>query len=442
MVEENGKVSYETPAGRLSLPLSIVARVERDAQGAGGPDSENPAANFSIAPPQGLSGASYDEVARAAVHGGSIDRAYIARLESAAQDGAAGAVERVLAAHAAAAQFELSRGDLDQAIGQYRRALVFAPQNGDLLLNVAYLHLRRSEYAPALDFLARAERVETDSPDVAKLKGWAYYGLNRLDLAAAEWKRALRLRPDDEVQQALEKAQRDLQAESNYREGESSHFTLRYYGGAAPQLTRQVLRTLEDDFGEISSQLGYTPPAPIGVILYTDRAFADITRAPGWVGALNDGRIRVPVQGLTSMTDGLASVLEHELTHSFIQQKTGGRCPVWLQEGVAQWMEGKRSGESAAFLVDTYERHEDLRLDSLEGSWMNLPGGLASYAYAWSLALVESMISNGGMGDVSRLLDRISTEPSTEAALRAALHVDYAALAQSTVDYLRRTYLH
>ena len=41
-----------------------------------------------------------------------------------------------------------------------------------------------------------------------------------------EWKRALALRPDPEVQSALAKAQRDNQEEENYRENESSHFTL------------------------------------------------------------------------------------------------------------------------------------------------------------------------------------------------------------------------
>src|SRR5262249_57423183 len=99
----------------------------------------------------------------------------------------------------------------------------------------AYLHLRRSEYSAALDYLDRARRVAPDSPDVAKLAGWPNYSLNRLDRAVEEWKRALRLRPDAEVERALAKAERDQQVEGNYREGETSHFTLRYYGGGAAQ---------------------------------------------------------------------------------------------------------------------------------------------------------------------------------------------------------------
>ena len=60
-----------------------------------------------------------------------------------------------------------------------------------------------------------------------------------------------------------------------------------------------MLRTLEAEFDEISSTLNYVPPEPIGVVLYTNQTFVDITRVPAWVGALNDGRIRVPVEGIS-----------------------------------------------------------------------------------------------------------------------------------------------
>ena len=44
--------------------------------------------------------------------------------------------------------------------------------------------------------------------------------------------------------------------------------------------------------------------------------------------------------GTDEVTPDLARVLKHELTHSFVGQKTHGRAPTWLQEGIAQWMEG------------------------------------------------------------------------------------------------------
>ena len=117
---------------------------------------------------------------------------------------------------------------------------------------------------------------------------------------------------------------------------------MKYSGSAAPDLARGILRTLEEHYRDLQSQLDFSPPEPIAVILYTNQAFADITRAPGWAGALNDGRIRIPVQGLSSVTGEMSHILKHELTHSFITQKTHGRCPTWLQEGLAQLWKGSQ----------------------------------------------------------------------------------------------------
>jgi tetratricopeptide (TPR) repeat protein len=446
VIEKDGKVTYETSAGQFSLPKSIVDHIERGAL-SGSDSAARDAAELSITPPPAETGAeagsaSLEAVLHGAVHDGEIDRAYIAKLEGEARGGGRQAAERAALAHHAAGQFELEHGNVDRALSEERTALTFAPEQPGILLNLAYMHLRRSEFKQALEFLERARRIAPRSADVAKLSGWAYFGMNKLKEAIAEWKRAQEIRPDGEVQAALAKAERDLQEEENYKENESSHFTLKYTGGAAPDLARGVLRTLEKDYDEIESELQFTPPDAIGVILYTQETFADITRAPGWVGAINDGRIRVPVQGLTSVTPELEHVLKHELTHSFLAQKTHGRCPVWLSEGIAQWMEGRRSGDNALALVQTYEAKQFMPFVELEGSWMRLSGDAASYAYAWSLAGVEYLLQSSGMTDLTRILDRITSGSSTEGALREVLRSNYPEFTAETSEYLRKHYIH
>ena len=406
------------------------------------PDSPGAAAaNLAISPPAIEISEASTEIERGAVHDGAIDRDYIAKLDGEARSGPRAANASAALAHHAAAQFELSHGDMEHALADEHTALTYAPEQPDLLMNVAYLHLRRSEFKQSLDYLERARRVSPDNPDVPKLAGWAYYGMNKLEQAVAEWRRALALRHDPEVQAALNKAQRDKQEEENYRENESTHFTLRYSGEAEPGLAHDVLRTLEIHFSAIESELNFTPPDSIGVILYTQQAFADITRAPGWVGALNDGRIRVPVQGLTSMTAELSRVLKHELTHSFVQQKTRGHAPTWIQEGMAQWMEGKRSNEHAAELVQIYDERHGAPLAAFEGSWLNLHADAAAYAYAWALANVEYLVQANGMVDMQRILDHIAAGSSTEAAIYEVLHINYDDVIQGTAGYLRKTYL-
>ena len=67
-------------------------------------------------------------------------------------------------------------------------------------------------------------------------------------------------------------------------------------------------------------------------------------------------------------------------------------------------------------------------------------GNLRHDAYAWALANIEYIVEKDGMGDIDRILDRIGSGMSTEAALREVLHSDYDDLMQSTAEYLRKTY--
>jgi tetratricopeptide (TPR) repeat protein len=441
VTDDGDKVHYETSAGQLSIPKSIVDHIEKGLM----PVMESPAAaaaNLNVEPPAMEATADAAEIDHAAVHDGAIDRDYIAKVEGQARGGDSKANEKAALAHHAAAQFELAHGDLEHALTDERTAITFLPEQPVLLMNVAYLYLKRSEFKQSLDYLERAKRVSKENADLFKLEGWAYYGMNRPDQAVSEWKKALALRPDSDTQAALDKALKDKEEEENYKENESAHFQLKYNGAEEPALAREVLHTLEGHYSTIESELNYTPAEPIGVVLYTQQSFADITRAPGWVGALNDGRIRVPVQGLTSVNSDLSRILKHELTHSFIQQKTHGRAPTWVQEGVAQWMEGKRSDENASVLVGVYDAGQAASLGQLEGSWMGLPGDVARYAYAWALANIEYIVNTDGMGDIERILDRIGEGSGTEDAVKNVLHDDYNDLMRSTDEYLKKNYVH
>ncbi len=443
VIENGDKVQYETASGTLMLPRSIVDHIERG--GAALVEGSASRAELNMKPPETtaaepLLSSNGGEIRLRVVRNGEVDRSYVADLETQAHSGVAVATQNAALVHHLASQFELQHGDMDLALADARTALIYMPEQPVLLMDMAYLHLRRSEFTQSLQYIERARRLLPEDPEVSKLAGWAYYSLNKMDQAVAEWKHAESLRPDAEIEAALKKAQRDKEEEERYKENESYHFTLRYSGASEPSLARDVLRTLEHHFSAIDSELNYSPPDSIGVILYTQQAFADITRAPNWVGALNDGRIRVPVQGLTSVTPDLSRVLKHELTHSFVQQKTVGRAPAWIQEGLAQWLEGKRSEGNAAGLVRMYQRDPSLGEIHFENGWMKLSSEDATAAYAWALANIEYIVNTGGMSDVNRILDHLAAGEADEDAVRAALRLDLKGLAHDTVEYLKKAY--
>jgi len=403
------------------------------------------ALNIPLSAPPARSASGYELIASQVVREGLVDVIRLAEFDAAARNGGVAAVRRAALAHYAAGNFEVSQNSNDEAIEQYHSALTFAAKHSDLLtatlVRLAYLHLRRSEYSSALQYLDRARSAAPNSVAVARMSGWAYYGLDRLDEAVSQWTIAQQIEPDPDIAKLLEKAETDRAAESNFRSGQTIHFTLHYEGSAAPQLATEILRTLEEDYRSIQAELRFAPQEPVAVVLYTQQGFRDITRAPSWAGAWNDGRIRLPVQGVAFVSDPMARVLKHELTHSFVRQQTQGHCPQWLHEGLAQWMEGRRTGESARILVEMYERRALPPLKALEGSWIEYSSGQAGLAYAWSLAATEYIVANSGTWGVERLLQSLAAGSAIEPALGSALQTNYADIERGTSEYLRRTYL-
>jgi tetratricopeptide (TPR) repeat protein len=386
----------------------------------------------------------YDQIASLAVREDAIDTGKMAEFDAAAREGSPAAMSRAALAHFAAGKFELSRNSVDEAIEQFQASLNFSTSSSELqvanLLTLAYIDLLRSQYSDALEYLGRARRLAPRRAAVARLSGWAQYGLNRIDDAIKEWQIAQQIEASPDIANALAKAERDKAAESEAREASSSHFILRYQGSATPALAAEILSVLEEDFRRLESEFRFTPPEPIGVVLYTEQSFRDVSDLPSWARAENDGRIRAPVQGLTSVTDQLSRMLMHELVHSFIRQKTLGRCPEWLDEGLAQWFEGRRSDRTAASLAAIFDKGKYIPLQRLEGSWNTMSGPTAEFAYAWSLAAVEYIMANSGMWGIGRLFERFDIDPNFEGALRVGLQTDYADLERQTVAYLRQTY--
>src|SRR6266478_479226 len=114
--------------------------------------------------------------------------------------------------------------------------------------------------------------------------------------------------------------------------------------------------------------------------------------------------------------------------------------PGWVWAGLGRGMEGQRSGEDAAVLLQIYSGGRAIPFNRLEGSWLNMSGDTARYAYAWALANIEYIEQSGGVVDIERILDRIGAGMATETALREVLHSDYRDLMQSTAEYLKKTY--
>ncbi|HXA86436.1 MAG TPA: peptidase MA family metallohydrolase [Candidatus Dormibacteraeota bacterium] len=428
--ERSNRVEYTLGDNTMSIPKSIVVRIEKGP--VYGPSPARPAAPE--APPAHEEMVSSGDLVSRVIRNGAIDTAAIKAVEN------EGDSVRAAAANSIAANFEEKRLNYSAAARYLQAALVFLPDHGVLLENYASILLQLGQPGEALLRAQQATRVSPQSADAFLLLGYAYYKNDHNREAIAALKKSLQLRPDDKTRDLLERVERESKTEADFRQQESSHFTLRYEGSqTADALRTQVLDALEADYRDLSNDLG-SSPRNIYVSLYTDQAFFDVTHASAWTAALNDGKIRIPISGVKSVTPEMASVLRHELTHSFVAQITHNRAPVWLNEGIAQLEQGSTTGAIGPRLAALYVSGRQVPLNQLEGEFQGYSSAEASVAYAESLAAVEYIRATYGMGDLARLLQRLGEGQSVESALRGTVHAGYAELETEITNYLRKNY--
>jgi tetratricopeptide (TPR) repeat protein len=433
-VRENGnRYEYEIGEDTYAIPKSSVDRVEAGGFAANSSGGGSATALPTFAPSDSL--ANEGDLVGKIIKEGRVDADGLAILEN------KGSAELAATADFIAGKFEFEHGNIAQSRQYFESALRFQPSNSTILIYYSALLVRTGNASQALQYAQRAVQSRPDSADAYTMLGYAQFSSDHTKDAVVSWKRSLDLRPDSKVQHLLAKAQREQNVESNFSEGESSHFVLHYEGRQTSDALRsQILAALESDYDDLVRDLGTPPRDNILVTLYTEQAFFDVTNAPSWSGAINDGKLRIPVNGLSSMTPELAHVLKHELAHSFITQLSGGRCPMWLHEGIAQFVEPRSLNGEGHQLAQLFKAQHNIPLNVLEGSFMSFNGVQAYVAYGESLAAVSYINDSYGMSDIQRILERLSQGNSTEAALRATIHSDYGQLESDLGRYLADKY--
>lgn len=303
---------------------------------------------------------------------------------------------------------DLTAGDLPAAVTKLEHCHAAVPANpvfsanlAEALLRLAKLEHERGQLENAVEHLARAVLLGEAREDIEVLRR-----------ILARWQRELELGRDD------------------WTEG-SSRFELAYDTDRADILhhSHEVFEHLELSYDDLVRWFGQDPfpngPA-IRVVLYDPEDFERLTGLGDWAAGVFDGVVRVSVRDLTS-GQGWRAVLVHELVHAFVQARCGAAVPGWLNEGLAQLLEG-RTGE----LARVRERLQGAELFPLE----QLTGSLASWedsaaigrAYAQSLLFVAYLRQTYGDEALRRMLSGIalgrapsrSFEEFTQVALEVA----------------------
>lgn len=312
----------------------------------------------------------------------------------------------------------LSGGDAARAIELLEEAVARDPENGDALalLTLAYLRNGDLEFGAfyldqALHSSARVQNAEPVWEEIGNL----CEKRGRLDDALQAWEQARRLKGGDPALSArIDRTRREWAYSHGQRffSGEQFEF---YFDPSIDEATVGAIDKYLGQNAALQAAFFMVPlKVPQVVILYRDRRYFRLVETPDWVAGFYDGKIHVPLDEAGGVSEAFLALLSHELAHAFLQEVGAQRAPAWLQEGLAQFVEGRRVDR--ALTAGVAPREGSWIFDSDGDFHQRVDRERARRAYVLSLSFVQFLARRYGEAALVCLVRDLGAGDSLAAA--------------------------
>jgi tetratricopeptide (TPR) repeat protein len=357
--------------------------------------------------------------------------------------------------------------DYDAKIEKRRSAYQLFPMNEKLKRNLAeeyanygYMLLNKRQYEQADEYLVKALELYPEDNNYTLLRGICTYLLKKYDVARYEldravaqkpdsiealyylglamydsdsrfqavelWERALKLSPGRaDITSLLNKARKEMAVESAMDRGHSSRFNVTYDPDVNATTAQAILDVLESASNQIGAELGHFPEARVPVAIYKRDDYKTVTASPDWSGGVYDGTIRLPFGSISEVTAPLRAILFHEYAHVIVYDLTHGNCPLWLNEGIAEFFGNGQLGSSDMRQKQPAVKRSPVDLRTLEGNFSGLSTSQASAAYQNSYSVVNYLVTVYGWHRIKEILTNLGKGMKIDAAIAETLN-DYS----------------
>lgn len=211
---------------------------------------------------------------------------------------------------------------------------------------------------------------------------------------------------------------------------QSERFDIRFDGESQTGVARDVRFVLDRAYVRLADIYYERPARKIPVVLHSQLDYFTATGAPWWSGGVyssHNGSIQIPIRGLPStLPREMEDVLVHELSHAFVDEMSGGRAGRMLQEGLAQYMEGKR--------IEQELSPAELKRLATSGRQ-----SVMSF-YMLSLAVTQHLVQARGQGKINDLLKAIKETGSEDGGYRQVFGQPAAVVQRDILETFWRRY--
>ncbi|MBU1106780.1 MAG: tetratricopeptide repeat protein [Candidatus Riflebacteria bacterium] len=234
------------------------------------------------------------------------------------------------------------KGDYEKALEHYETALYKSPEDMQTVSKVGLTSMQLMNYAKAIEHLDKSLAANPESFFLLFYLGKCHFELRQLDEAINYWEKAL-IATDDKNQKAavsnsINQAREMLASTGDSTSDEDQRFIIHFAGESQQDLSDITFEVLEEIFYQVTDSLNYRPDVKINVIFFLTEDYYKVSR--DWSAASAQGiKIMIPLKSGYKSPDYIRGLLAHEFTHTIVHLHTNNRCPLWLNEGLAQYQE-------------------------------------------------------------------------------------------------------
>jgi len=192
-----------------------------------------------------------------------------------------------------------------------------------------------------------------------------------------------------------------------------------------------LVSRIESSLTDIEDFFSYRPQSVITIILTRSRAeYESYARRglPEWSQAVAFTREKLIILKIETAEELKRSpeILLHELVHIFVADRFPGvRLPVWLNEGLAQYLSGyKFSLDDRIAIANALSVKKIMPLSEID-SLLDFSPMKARLAYLQSLAAVQFFVNEYGIHALQQLILKLAEHRSLDEAFSAAVGHDF-----------------
>lgn len=308
--------------------------------------------------------------------------------------------------------------DLEKLTASVNAKSEFVPSDLFFYRSLALRRLNRIDEAKQLmiEYAASPTIARRNDAHTYEELGDSLASFDVFDAAIKMYSKAKAIRDEQYDDIRIEQISMNKALATSYSVYTSPHFEIHYPGLMSAATALGVAKVLEAELTRLQKWVPVSNFRPVIVNIVPWETFKSVYTGNDDILGFYEGKITLPLAGITDLEPEIVSIVTHELCHAMIDQATNGQAPRWFHEGLAQRV------EMVPYSPNAFNMYEDNRffavnlLDTIIGDAHD--DGMIVAGYALSQTFIRYLEAKYGANATVQLIRSFAAGATSDEALR------------------------